>query len=228
MNISDFNNRFDLAFNNAFSGFAPGIEMFHKSQFLTQAQEQVVIDNAKLYDTSEEAREILRNITVNKSITYDATLNSNLITLKLNSNSKFVELPSNVWYVLTEHLDDDIPIIPKTKDEYNIQIKNPYKKPLSSTKAWRMDTSDTITTTPKNIREIIYPGSFNNYVVSYLVKPTPIILEDLIGDENIDDIQAQTPCKLSSRIHKDILDKAVEYALLAFKENTLQNNVQLN
>ena len=226
MNISDFNNRFDLAFNNAFSGFAPGIEMFHKSLFLSQAQEQIVIDVANVVEPTEQSREILRNLVINKTINYDSTLNTNLITIKLNSNSKFVEIPDEAWRVLTEHLDADIEVIPKTKDEFNVQLKNPFKKPLNN-KAWRIDTSDSISATPKNIREIIYPGSFSTYTLSYLKKPSPIILEELVGDENIDGVQAQTNCKLSSIIHKDIVDKAVEYAVLAYKENTLQNNVQI-
>lgn len=227
MNISDFNNEFDLKFNNSYSGFAPGIEMFHKSIYLTQAQEDIVFEYAKVFETNEEARKVLNNLVVNATSTYSATLNTNLLTLKLDSNSKLFEIESDVWALLTENVDG-IPVKPTTLDEYNKQKDNPFKKPLADTKAWRLDLSDTISTTTKNIEEIIYPDSVTTYTYRYLKKPTPIILEALTDDENIEDIQDVTNCKLNSKIHRKIVDRAVGLAILAFKENNLQNNVQLN
>ena len=227
MNVADFNSEFDLKFNNSYSGFAPGIEMFHKSLYLTQAQESVVIEYAKIFETNEEAREILRTLVVNDKSEYSPSLNVNLLTLKLDTNSKLFEVPSDAWYIFTENVDG-ITVIPKTLDEYNIQKKNPFKKPLDKTKAWRMDVSDTVSATPKNIREIIYPGTISEYKFRYLKKPDPIILEELTGDESIEGDQAASTCKLSSRVHREILDKAVQLAILAFEENNLQNNIQLN
>lgn len=227
MNISELNNEFDLGFNNSFSGFSPGIDMYEKSLFFTQAEEAVVLELAPLYDSDEKVREALRNITVNSSISYNSTLNANLISLKFNTNSKFFEVPTDVWYILSEHIDSDVNVKPITTDEYNTQVKNPFKKPLLNSKAWRLDVSDTISTTPLNIREIVYPSTIATYTFRYLKKPDPIILETLTGDYSIDGETAEATCKLSSSLHRKIVDKAVQIATLAYKENTLQNNVQL-
>lgn len=226
MNLADFNIEFDQLFNNAFSGSSPGILMYEKSLFLTQAQEAIVLEYAKQYDTREDVREVLRNLTINESVNYDSTLNTTLLALKLNSNSKLFEVPDDIWYILTEHLDSDVEVKPITLDEYNIQIKNPFKKPNENL-AWRLDVGDNISTNSKNIREIIYPSNVSKYKFRYLKKPEPIILENLTGGFTIEGETNAKNCKLSSSIHRTILQKAVRFALLAYKENNLQNNVQL-
>lgn len=215
--LAEFNNEFDVKFNNAYSGSAPGIDMYEKSVFYTQAQEEIVRGLAVVYDSNEKIREILRTLTVNKSIDYNATLNTNLITIKFNSNSKLFEVPADAWYILTEHLDDDIDIKPITLDEYNVQIKNPFKKPISGSKAWRLDVADTVSTIPLNIREIIYPDAVSTYNIRYIVEPSPIILEEVVSADAIRGLTAATMCKLSSSIHEDILNKAVDLATEAFK-----------
>ena len=98
-------------------------------------------------------------------------------------------------------------------------IKIPFKKP-NANKAWRLDVADTATN--KNVREIIYDGDISTYTVRYIKKPLPIILEDLpvISGEQltINGLSVQTPTNLSSLVHNDIVELAVQKAKLDFEE----------
>ena len=69
----------------------------------------------------------------------------------------------------------------------------------------------------------------------YLKYPEPIILTDLETDPDFEDmnltiegIALEQTCKLNREIHSEILDRAVELAIRDYKENNLQNKVQLN
>lgn len=55
----------------------------------------------------------------------------------------------------------------------------------------------------------------NKYIIRYLKKPSPIILEDLEG-VTIEDISVETPCTLDEILHHEILQRAVELAKAAY------------
>jgi sRNA-binding carbon storage regulator CsrA len=226
MNLAEFNIEFDIGYNNSFSFKAPPINIFEKSVYLTQAQEDIVLEKAKVYETDERVREQLRNIVRSKIIAYDAILNSNLVSLKFNTYSKFFEVPTDTWFLYSEYINDEIKVIPITHDEYNINKNNPFKQP-NEVKAWRLDVYNSISS--ENVREIIYPTAITTYTIRYMVKPTPIILESLTPyGYTIDGLAVATPCILSSELHRDIIELAIQKAKKAYEENTLQNRVVSN
>lgn len=227
MNLSDFSREFDLRYNNSLSFAAPPINVYEKSLYLTQAQEEIVKDSCANYEKDENSREKIRNLVVNYNVVYDADLNSALSALKFNNNSKLVEVPAEAWYIVSEHINADIPVKPTPIDEFNRNIKNPFKKPVSEEVAWRLDISDSVSATPKNIREIVYPSTIASYTMRYVKKPTPIILESIAAyGVTIEGLDAATNCTLSSEVHRSIVKRAVELAILTYEEKTLKNSIQ--
>ena len=100
-------------------------------------------------------------------------------------------------------------------------------------KAWRLDVKNTVDSS--KVVEIISPDTLTTYVYRYLTQPTPVILVDLATDPEftglgltINDISDETDSILPAEVHRILLKEAVELATLAYKENTLANNVQLN
>ena len=59
----------------------------------------------------------------------------------------------------------------------------------------------------------------------YIARPKPIILTDL-NDLSINGISAETECELNPVIHKDILERAVQLALVS--KTQLAGNKQNN
>ena len=228
MTLAEMNLQFDRKYNQVFDNSAPSINMIEKSMFLTEAAEDIVKAAYDQTEKTEKAREVLRNLTVSSKLNYSAALNASLVGIRFNFNSKFFELPVEAWFVLSEYINDEIHVIPTPIDEYNRNNKNPFKKP-NANKAWRLDVADTATN--KNVREIIYDGDISTYTVRYIKKPLPIILEDLpvISGEQltINGLSVQTPTNLSSLVHNDIVELAVQKAKLDFEENNISNRVQL-
>ena len=107
---------------------------------------------------------------------------------------------------------------------------NPFKKP-NKDRAWRFNLANTIST--DKIVEIVSDQTLTTYLYRYLREPAPIILDDLDTvfpgqDLSINGINTKTECALNSEVHRIILKRAVELATVAYKDNTLQNNIQLN
>lgn len=124
-------------------------------------------------------------------------------------------------------------VVPKTHDEYNIQKDNPFKKP-NRKEAWRIDYGfSNINSTMRNV-ELISEYVIYLYRVRYIKYPKPIILTNLktlypSEDLTIDNVFEETQCQLHQAMHREILDRAVELALMDYKpDQTLPMKVQLN
>ena len=124
-------------------------------------------------------------------------------------------------------------IVPKTHDEYNSQINNPFKQPDDKT-AWRIDYGYlNYNSSIKNI-EIISKYDITAYKLRYIKYPSPIILtnlKDLYPSESltIDGKFEETECQLNKSMHSEILDRAVELALVDYKpEQSLAMKAQMN
>jgi len=136
-----------------------------------------------------------------------------------------------------------VKVIPTTHDEYNTSKNNPFRKP-GKNRVWRMDIQSSTAQDSKSkvdlkilspLVELISKYEIIEYKMRYLRKPRPIVLETF--DDNseytglnlsVDGISTYTTCELSDEIQGNILDRAVELAILGYKENTLQANVGLN
>ena len=237
MTNQQFSDEFDVLLNSFSTqalfgkeGSSLNIEVdeYEKSLFLTQAQEEVVINlyNGKnpygdSFESSEELRRYLDGLVKTKSYTAEDTLDS--IQDKVYINSVFYKLEKDVAFITFEQVTfgEDAgcykgrtaDVYPVTQDEFNRIIRNPFRGPTNH-RVLRMDTGN-------NIVELISKYPIDKYLIKYLAKPSPIILEDLPNGLTIERESEETPCKLNDILHKTILKRAVQLALAS---KTIFNN----
>jgi len=254
MNVLEFINEFDIAYNNIRSNGAPGLDLYEQSVFLSKAQEQLVFNyfdpksNIRNdgFENSEKRRRGLEKLIKNYYTNNENSLIEDVPDLSgiplENFNNYFVKIPGNVFFVIQEssYLKDNndilyntIKTIPVTHDEIMLQEENPFRKPNIdgvSKRVWRVDNS--LGTFTDSV-EIVTPVGFSliNYQMRYIEKPTPIILTDLTSGDftgmglSIDGITDETDCKLSSLVHRQIVDRAVELAKESFEVASLQTSL---
>lgn len=241
MTTVEFKNEFDILYNNINSNAAPGLDLYEISVYLTKAQLEIIKEYngplnkyQKSFEGSDKRRIDLKELIKDyKSTT--SIISNDRITSSLQS--KFFEIPNDVFLIKYEKgnytknsCDIEIDIVPVTLDEFNESKKNPFRKPDKNI-AWRLDFNSTVS----NTVEIISTEVITKYHLRYLKYPDPIILTDLSTNPeftgmglSIDGITSEQTCKLDKELHREILDRAVELATLDYKENNLQNKVQLN
>lgn len=225
MTIEEFSNEFDVllnsyAANNPFgTGQGPTqLDEYEKSILLTEAQEGIVKDlyNGRLtgegFESTEEQRRSLDNLV--KTVESTALDNH---TIGLSSNSRFFQLPSDVWFITYESalLSDDslgcknnikADVIPVRQDEYHSIKNNPFRGP-SDKRVLRIDTGSSVI-------ELISKYNIQSYFIKYLSKPKPIILEDITNDNlSINGETQKMDCELNSVLHRTILERAVALAI---------------
>lgn len=242
MSTNEFSNEFDILYDNVASKSAPGLDLYEKSVFLTKAQLEIVKNhylNQNKYQASFEGNE-KRRIDLKELIkNYETStiLNSDV---GISNLSKFYQLPSDLFLTIQEQVifnsTDDcinnkvVKVIPKTHDEYNIQIKNPFKKPDNNV-VWRLDYSKQ--NDIDNV-ELLSIHDIKKYQLRYIKFPSPIILTplslgDFIGMElSINNQTDEQTSELDESIHDEILSRAVELAVRDYKESNLQNKIQTN
>ena len=98
----EFNNEFDILYNNIASNQAPGLDIYEKSVFLTNAQEEVVLSiysnteasNLETYERTEEMRRYLDSLIETKEISFEY--------------GYYVE-NTDIFYTDKEHTDEIVP-----------------------------------------------------------------------------------------------------------------------
>lgn len=229
MTTKEFSNAFDTLLNSYSIpvGFGTSesigglvLDEYEKSLFLTQAQEQIVIelytgrnDKGTPFEGSEELRSYLRPL-----IKTDKLKESTEEVKGISKYSKFFTLPKDVLFITYETaiISDDnagckngseILITPVTQDEFDRVIHNPFRQ-ASKRRALRLDSGS-------NIVEIVSKYNIKDYTIRYLSKPTPIVLADLSDEDNDIKVNGETKiteCKLDSAVHRYILERAVALA----------------
>lgn len=239
MTLSDFSAEFDLLYNNVLSNSAPEINLYEKSIFLTQAQEEIIKEayasksKGTFFEANEAIRRRLNELSIPAASLYNSSLNNSLADYKMDNNSKFFKINDDVWYITYERCNSTTAqqyVVPTTLDQFSMLEDNPFKNP-NVNRAWRIDTKNPVGS--DKIVEIISPLTLASYFYKYLKEPTPIVLADFdtvypgLG-LSINGVNTETNCILNSESHRLILKRAVEIATAAYKENTLSNNIQLN
>lgn len=224
MTTTEFSTEFDILYNNISSNSAPGLTEYEKSVLLTQAQEAIVkgIYNGQLnigtFESNEEVISYINNLVKQVEL-----LDSDTIEGKgISNNSVFFKLPEDIWFITYEsaRLKDDslgcknneeVIVKPITQDKYYSISKNPFR---------RDNTRRVLRLISDNKIELISKFHIGSYILRYIIKPEPIILEDLSTyGVSIDGKTEVTECKLNSAIHRLILDKAVILAKQIWIEN---------
>ncbi|MBQ9391944.1 MAG: hypothetical protein IJU02_07115 [Lachnospiraceae bacterium] len=229
MNLKEFSDGFDTLVGSyrRFKDFDKKEELdsiefneYEKSFFLTKAENEVVINyyNGKnvygdSFESTEEIRRYLDSLIKTKSYSLADNVEGNV---GVSDKSVFFKLPETLAFITLEQvIYDDITlgcyngkranVYPVTQDEYATVKDNPFRGPTRY-KALRLDYGD-------NIVEIIPKYSISNYLIKYVSKPSPIILEDLPNALSIDGVTEATECELNSILHNTILERAVALAL---------------
>lgn len=202
------------------------LDEYEKSLFLTQAQLDLCIScysgknsAGDSFESSEEVRRALSALVKTKKYNTSEEKTS----LGLSTKSKFYELPTDLAYITLEELTFNdsalgcnngktVKVTPIKQDEYERVKDNPFRGP-NINKAIRLDSGS-------NQVEIISKYQFKDYLIRYVSRPTPIILEDLPNGLSIDGKSTATSCALNPNIHKTILERAVLMALRAKGINT--------
>lgn len=244
MTVSEFNNNFDIQYNNIAGQSNPSLDIYEKSVYLTKAQLEIVKNyydpdsNRKKrgFENSEKRRVDLKQLVKDYKINISTT-NS----IAIHPSSRFFVVPSELFLIINEKVkvkSEDcvngtiIKVVPITHDEFNTQIKNPFQNPNEDV-AWRLNISNIVN---DKVVEIISPYNITGsleYQIRYIKYPKPIILGNLLTlypseTLTIDGISALTNCELDQEIHPEILDRAVELAILDYKPQNLQAKVQLD
>lgn len=221
MTVQEFSNEFDILYNNIMSNQAPGLDAYEKSVFLTQAQEDVVkayyqgsSTGIGPFENTEAVRRSLAELIETRGYSYKP----NSSPTKLAKEVVY-QLDPDVWFIVQEHIVDQnqniINVIPTQYDELSKLRKNPFRGP-SKDRILRIDYKDNSV--------ILFIGNNNidlqgeNYVVTFVKQPKPIILEDLTDISlSINGESTPSTCQLHSSIHRLILTQAVQLAAAAYK-----------
>lgn len=228
MTLEEFSNGFDQLVNSykRFKDFdkqelLDSIEFdeYEKSFFLTKAQEELVVNfyNGKnpygdSFESTEELRRYLDNLVVTK--VYSAS--EQVSGTGVSTSSVFYKLPEKLAFITMEQItygDESLGcyngssanVYPITQDEYSRVKNNPFRGPTKY-KALRLDAGE-------GVVELVSKYRIESYLVRYLAKPEPIILEDLPNDLTINGVSSQTECKLNEILHNTILERAVQIGL---------------
>ena len=229
MTTEEFSNEFDILLNSYSSkdNQSVNIDEYEKSVFLTKAQEDLIISayNGKnsTYDAFEKTEEIRRYLS-NLVKTKEAT-RLNKTQIQTSSDSYFFNLPKDVWFITYEYAilnDDKLPcknsidalVVPVTQDEFYRVYNSPFKGSTNK-RVLRLDSDN-------NTIELVSKYNIDKYIVRYLSKPSPIILEDLTEGLSINDQSKKTDCILNTSLHRKILDRAVLLALASRNKSVSQ------
>lgn len=233
MTTEEFSNEFDslIAFNIGvqFGEQNPiAFDEYEKSIFLTKAQEDTVLSlysgkniSQDSFEKTEEMRRTLGTLVKTAKLTTPENNSSGL-----SDDSKIYLLPDDLWFITYEqatiqNLDFKynkirvVQVIPTSQDTYNITSENPFKRNTDK-RILRLDLGN-------NQVELISEYTIQQYLIRYLMKPSPIVLIDLPDGLSINNISIKTECSLHELLHRPVLQKAVQLAL-ASRSTQINNN----
>ena len=228
MTIQEFSNAFDTLLNSYNTQAAYGeqaskreivLDEYEKSVLLTQAQEEIVVNlyNGRnpygaAFEGTEELRRYLEGLVKTKKYLSEDAIESTGV----NENSVFFRLPEDIAFITLEQVtfDDELlgcydgsvaSVYPITQDEYERVKNNPFRGPTKY-KVIRLDPGD-------NLVELVSKYKIGTYLLRYLSRPNPIILEDLPNELTINGENMEKECELNPILHDTILTRAVQLAL---------------
>lgn len=215
MTTQEFSNEFDILYNNIMSNSAPGLNEYEKSVFLTLAQEAFVLDvyNGKYNENSFESTEEVSDYI--NTLVRQAQITNTTEGKGISKKSVFYQLPDDLWFITYESVilrDDalnckngqEVIVKPTTQDKYYSTSKNPFRG-ANDRRVLRLLSN--------NKAELISKYRIESYLIRYLSKPEPIILEDLSSYRvTINGKTEVTECKLNPAVHRILLNRAVQLA----------------
>lgn len=251
MTAQEFDYQFDVLYNNITSNQAPGLDAYEKSVFLTKAQDEIIKNyflrqsNPKQtgFDNNQKRQADFSNIIIVDSadLTNSGESNEGKPIYAFQSTAKSYVLPtdSKILLILNERVTlsngRNLIVKPIALDEYDRLVAKPFKYPTKN-QAWRLITS------PGTVDIIVGPNdTISNYIVRYVKKPHPIIVDVLETSLTVDGykfvntitpnppvsnvVYKDKPCELDEILHEEILQRAVELAKISWANGN--DNTQL-
>jgi hypothetical protein len=235
MNAIEMKREFLVGYDKVANLDSPGYEDNEISYFLTKAQENVIFDYLnpvgnkfqESFEESEKVRKFFSNL-VMPSVDQNGVIKTILSADqngKIDDNSFIYELADDTWLPISEWIITDSKcgvrkkVLPKTHDEYNANIDNPFTNPDEEF-AWRLDV---FSPTNRLRHEIVTNGEYNitEYHVRYIKIPSAVVVDEDNPQNNVD-------CELHEGVHRRIIDEAVKLALETSEERRLGSFVQIN
>lgn len=244
MTVQEFSDQFDVLLDSykRFKSYddrqiLDSVEFneYEKSVFLTKSQETLIKEcysgtiTGVSFEQTEKLREELDALIVQEAMTKETnTSNSTLNPYKKDKykHSLYKHDSTDCWYVIYEQVvfdgddpcikDSVVDVLPVTHDDYSRIVKNPFRGPNSRRVLRLNPTKDKI--------ELISLHDIKQYIVRYIKKPEPIVLENLPNDLTIDGVKTSQTCKLSESLHQLILDGAVKLALQSVLTTNSKSN----
>lgn len=224
MTLLEFKNEFRFKYDAASSG-GPDLNSYEVSLCLTQAAKDIAVSAYSSYETSEVSKRILAPL-------IEEDFNSlELITDEMTNFKAYLGTYSTrMNFLLREEIKLKSCITNTTIESVDIDnitsyLNNPFKRP-NSRKVIRVEFN-------KEKFKIYSELEIEKYKTKYVIKDSPIIVEDfttdpeLNGDESIEGISVESTTKLPNFIHDEIIDKAVIIAIKSTRENSLKSQVQV-
>lgn len=221
------------------------LDEYEKSVILTQAQDIIIKSyfdktlnqQAQGFDDSTRRQiDFSSLITVSTVPKFTPAEESDYTPQSYDSRGILYTCPSNVLVVLNEKLEvvsngklKSVQIVvPINYKEYDRQMSKAYTQPLKK-QSWRLFQTENsgvdIISEIIPIEGVIEQGDDVKYKIRYIRRPRPIVLQDFSKDTtdsvDIDGVSTRSECELNPIIHMDILNKAVELAIL-YKGGTSQ------
>ena len=174
------------------------------NDIMTKAYREVVDELYANFEKDERARKLLNPLVNTAQI-------STLTASGFYTNAYSADLSSvtpKVLYILTEELSftgdstTRVSIKPVTLDSYTANKPNPFKKPYKKL-AWRLDVG------------------LNNLLTVYIIstlRPSVYYITYLCQPETVD-VTSSSPLKINEAVHKNIVERAVQQALLIKQTN---------
>lgn len=231
MDLKEFSNEFSTMLNSF--GITPNIVLdeYEKSVFLTEAQEQLVIEaysgRNSIFGASFEETEELRNY-LNPLVATITLIDENTVpnAIGLTPYSTIYTRNDSIWFITFESVEFDdeklgcangttASVVPITQDELHRVIRNPFRGPTRN-RVLRLNSDS-------NTLELVSKYKISKYTIRYLSKLSPIVLVNLNDGLSIDGVYFQSNTFLPESLHRTLLIRAVQLAIQAKTQLSSKN-----
>ena len=196
MTNEEFSNEFDLLYNNIMSNQAPGLDEYEKTVILTKAQYEVFLSylNPKTnkvlegYDNSSKRQVDFSTLTFSKTL---SPIDEDYKIIDREQSGCYL-FPKDAVIILNEVLTVDnegktlnLQVVPMHYEELSRKFTHPFAYPIKRN-AWRVITNQS--TYNGTVSQLFWHinETPTKYVVRYVKKPHPIILQDLGEDLSVE------------------------------------------
>lgn len=236
MTTEEFSSEFDILYNNIMSNRAPGLDEYEKSVFLTMAQEEIVTSlysgnnpSGMSFENTEEARRYINDLVKEKNLSLSFIENTSYMDNLKHYKCYISPQENDIWFIIYETVSfsndfkncegfNTALVIPIKHDDYYKIANNPFRGP-NNRRVLRLNIGKNLNN-EEDVIELVTKYSIKDYTIRYLSRPTPIILEDLSDGLTINNESNKTECSLNPVLHRTILKRAVQLALLSQSINT--------